>query len=50
MFTLPFHTSHVLQPLDVNCFKPFKNIFRKERNNAMIKNIVNYYLMIIIIT
>jgi len=32
MVTLLAHTSHVLQPLDVSCFKPFK----KERNNAMV--------------
>jgi hypothetical protein len=36
--TLPFHTSHGLRPLDVRCFKPFKTTFRKERNNAMVKN------------
>jgi hypothetical protein len=24
MITLPSHTSHVLQPLNVNCFIPFK--------------------------
>jgi len=39
MVTLAAHTFHVLQPLDVRCFKPFKTIFRKEKNNAMIKNI-----------
>ncbi len=39
MVTLATHTFHVLQPLDVRCFKPFKIIFRKERNNAMVKNI-----------
>jgi len=27
MITLPSHTSHVLQPLDVSCFKPFKITF-----------------------
>jgi hypothetical protein len=32
MITLPFHTSHVLQPLDVSCFKPFKTTFRKVRD------------------
>ncbi len=30
--------SHTMQPLDVNCFKPFKSIFRKERNESMFKN------------
>jgi hypothetical protein len=38
MVTLPTRTSHVLQPLDVSCFKPFKTTFRKERNNAMVMN------------
>lgn len=26
--TLPSHTSHTLQPLDVACFKPFKTTFK----------------------
>ncbi len=26
--TLPSHTSHALQPLDVTCFKPFKTTFK----------------------
>jgi len=30
MITLPSHTSHAFQPLDVACFKPFKIAFRKE--------------------
>ncbi|KAI5068921.1 hypothetical protein GOP47_0015222 [Adiantum capillus-veneris] len=30
--TLPAHTSHKLQPLDVAVFKPFKSNFQKERN------------------
>ncbi len=38
MVTLQAHTSHALQPLDVNCFKPFKTAFKKERNNVMVKN------------
>jgi hypothetical protein len=38
MIILPFHTSHVLQPLDVSCFKPFKTTFRKVRNAAMSRN------------
>jgi hypothetical protein len=36
MVTLPSHTSHALQPLDVACFKPFKTAFRKEKNTTMI--------------
>jgi hypothetical protein len=38
MVTLLAHTSHALQPLDVSFFKPFKIAFRKERDNAMVKN------------
>jgi hypothetical protein len=29
MITLPSHTSHALQPLDVSCFNPFKTTFKK---------------------
>jgi hypothetical protein len=32
LITLPSHTSHVLQPLDVVCFKPFKTMFRAYRD------------------
>jgi hypothetical protein len=28
LFTLSSHTSHAMQPLDVSCFKPFKQAFR----------------------
>ncbi len=41
MVTLQAHASHALQPLDVSCFKPFKITFRKEKDNAMVKN--NHY-------
>jgi hypothetical protein len=41
MVTLPTHTSHVLEPLDVSCFKPFKNAFKKEKDNAKVRN--NHY-------
>jgi len=30
MVTLRSHTSHALQPLDIICFKPFKNFFKKK--------------------
>jgi hypothetical protein len=30
--SLPSHTSHALQPLDVSCFKPFKSAFRQIRD------------------
>ena len=32
MVTLPSHTSHALQPLDVAAFKPFKQRFREYRD------------------
>jgi hypothetical protein len=41
MVTLLSHTSHAFQPLDVTCFKPFKNAYKRERNFAMVVN--NYF-------
>jgi hypothetical protein len=38
MKTLPSHTSHALQPLDVFCFKPFKITFKKVKDAAMSKS------------
>ncbi len=38
MITLPSHTSHALQPLDVSCFKPFKTTFRKVKDATMFKS------------
>jgi hypothetical protein len=38
MVTLPSHTSHALQPLDVSCFKPFKIAFKKEKDATMVRN------------
>jgi hypothetical protein len=38
MITLPSHTFHVLQPLNVSCFKPFKITFRKIKDATMFKN------------
>ena len=32
MLSLPSHTSHGLQSLDVSCFGPFKQSFRTFRN------------------
>ena len=32
MISLPSHTSHALQPLDVACFGPFKKAFRAYRD------------------
>jgi hypothetical protein len=38
MVTFPTHTFHILQPISVPCFKPFKITFRKERNVTMSKS------------
>jgi hypothetical protein len=35
MITLPSHTSHVQQPLNVSCFKPFKITFKKVKDVVM---------------
>jgi len=35
LITLPAHTSHRLQPLDVSIFSPFKNYFKKQRSAWM---------------
>jgi hypothetical protein len=36
--TLPSHTSHALQPLDVSYFKPFKTAFRKFKVVVMFRS------------
>jgi hypothetical protein len=36
--SLPSHTSHALQPLDVSCFKPFKTAFRQIRDSWTLIN------------
>ena len=36
--SLPSHTSHALQSLDVTCFKPFKTAFRRCRNLWSLEN------------
>ena len=38
LLTLPSHTSHSLQPLDISVFSPFKNYFKKERSKWMAKH------------
>jgi hypothetical protein len=35
MITVPLHTSHALQPLDLSDFKPFKTTFRKVKDATM---------------
>jgi hypothetical protein len=37
MITLHSQKSHALQPLDVAWFKPFKIVFKKERDTTMVK-------------
>jgi hypothetical protein len=37
MITLPSHTSHAFQPLDVACLKLFKKDFKKERYATIVK-------------
>jgi hypothetical protein len=41
MITLPFHTSHVLQLLNVSRFKSFKTTSKTKKDNAMVIN--NHY-------
>ncbi len=38
MITLPSHASHVLQPLNASCFKPFKTTFKKVKNVTISRN------------
>jgi hypothetical protein len=39
LISLPSHTSHALQPLDVSIFKPFKQFFREYRDFWMSRHI-----------
>jgi hypothetical protein len=38
LLMLPSHTSHAMQPLDVSCFKPFKQAFRLGRDVWTLRN------------
>jgi hypothetical protein len=38
LLTLPSHTLHALQPLDVSVFKPFKQFFHQYRDYWMSRN------------
>ncbi len=38
MMTLTSHTSHVLQPSNLSCFKSFKTTFRKVEDAPMFQN------------
>lgn len=41
---IPAHTSHVLQPLDVSAYGPFKSYIQREVNNrAMGKRVLNVF-------
>ena len=37
MISLPSHTFHALQSVDVACFKPFKSAFKAYRDKLMMK-------------
>jgi hypothetical protein len=39
LVSLPSHTLHALQPLDVSVFKPFKTYFREYRNYWTSRNV-----------
>jgi len=39
LLTFPSHTSHALQPLDVTCFKPFKEAFRAYRDKWTVNHV-----------
>jgi len=43
MVILFFHIFHGLQLLDMSCFKHFKFVFKKDKNDAMVKNIIVNY-------
>ncbi len=38
MVTFIFHTFHALQLMNMNCFKHFKIVFMKDRDDAMVRN------------
>ena len=38
IISLPFHTSHAFQPLDLACFEPFKTTFRKHTDSWTLVN------------
>ncbi|CAG5051853.1 unnamed protein product [Parnassius apollo] len=38
LFTMPAHTSHILQPLDVGVFRPLKAAWRAELQNYKVNN------------
>jgi hypothetical protein len=38
MVTFLSHTSHVFQPLNIFCFKPFKITINEEKDEAMVRN------------
>lgn len=36
--SIPSHTSHKMQPLDVSCFKPFKQYLQEDKASMALKN------------
>ncbi len=38
MISLPLHTSNVVQPFDVSCFKSFKIAFKKKKDVTMARS------------
>ena len=38
LLCLPSHTTHILQPLDISVFKPFKSFFNKACKNFLFSN------------
>ena len=38
MISLPSHTSHILQPLDVSCFKSFNQAFQNYKDIGTMNN------------
>ena len=38
MMSIPAYTSHRMQPLDISCFKPFKQYLQKEKAHLTMSN------------
>jgi hypothetical protein len=41
MITIPSHTLHAFQPLDISCFKHFKTTFKKKNGATMARRKYN---------
>jgi isocitrate dehydrogenase kinase/phosphatase len=42
MITLPSHTSHVLLPFNVFCFKPFKTTFKTIKDATKCQKVITW--------